>query len=259
MANIASNYFQAIDPRAIGDKGASEAEMTKRRGMNSQIDFLNEMAQLNQGNKSMQNYLAEQYFGMVFPQQEDPDSQFAKAADLIALGGEMGNTGLAGAGESMLKGLPGFSQFFDQGAQGPESERMANEARTDQLLQTLQGQLGTMTPNDPRYNFIFDVSGRAQEDPNVAQQYFQPITKQERQGAGTNLGIFKDIGGGADVNPLGNEGLDELIKRQRMGYSTPTFQDFLGASGAGQTQMPDMFMQQNPQLANEYFKYVYGQ
>ncbi len=75
---------------------------------------LNKLSQMNPDNANMQNMLLQQYMGMAFPEQRDPDNELNRALTMMQTGQALGVDSLTKAGESMLGSNPLTSDYFGQ-------------------------------------------------------------------------------------------------------------------------------------------------
>lgn len=91
------NLFQPIDASQEG----WEDELRNREAMSAKINFMNQLSQSNPDNKTLQNALLEQYFGMLFPEEEDQGQYADYAMGLLGSGDEE----MANYGRSILESI----------------------------------------------------------------------------------------------------------------------------------------------------------
>lgn len=113
---MTQNLFMPID----WQQDNAQEEYDRRAQMNAQVDFMNQLAQKNAGNKYIQDALLQQYMGMAFPEQEDPMQKLEMGLGFM----QSDIPALQQAGQDILSTNPLTSQYF----QGVDMEQVGQPA-----------------------------------------------------------------------------------------------------------------------------------
>lgn len=157
--------FSPIDWSSMA---SGDQEYQKRQGLNKQIEWLNQMSELNPNNGGLQKMLAEQYMGMVAPQQPDYDSEFQKGMDLLQMGTGLNNPEFANAGKKILAGIPGMKDYFQTDQKGTTDSKPVDTTYLDQL----QKDYSVDNVTNPNYGRNKSILEAANKNPSLAEQYY---------------------------------------------------------------------------------------
>jgi len=168
------------------DDPSATAEMKRRQQANAQIDFLNQLSQLNPSNTAMQKALLEQYMGLITPQASDPENDLGIAMDIFSAGQQTGDEELIKAGRSMLQENPLLKSYFGTEMEAEETPVITEADVFKKFWEEKAGEELPAKDSLKAYTRAAESQKKAQRlaglSPEEIQQYQSPITAGERFG-----------------------------------------------------------------------------